>query len=75
MDTHERRNDRTNVKGTTRCKYIFNHGSTHELYDLETDPGEFANGIDDPGFKRTQSRLKDRLFAWYNPEHNPYRAV
>ncbi len=60
---------------TRRYKYIFNHGSTHELYDHETDPGEFVNRIDDPNLKKVRNRLHDRLFAWYNPQNNPYRPA
>ena len=60
---------------TRRYKYIFNHGSTNELYDHEADPGEFVNRINDPILKKVQSRLHDRLFAWYNPQKNPYRPA
>jgi hypothetical protein len=55
--------------------YIFNHGSTHELYDHEADPGEFVNRIDDSALKKVQNQLHDRLFAWYNPNKNPYRPA
>jgi choline-sulfatase len=60
---------------TRRYKYIFNHGSTHELYDHQADPGEFANRIDDPGLKKVRDQLHDQLFAWYNPQKNPYRQT
>ncbi|MHC4496682.1 MAG: sulfatase family protein, partial [Planctomycetota bacterium] len=60
---------------TRRYKYIFNHGSTHELYDHEADPGEFVNRINDPAMKKVRDRLRDRLFAWYNPEKNSYRPT
>jgi choline-sulfatase len=58
---------------TRRYKYIFNHGTMHELYDHQIDPGEFVNRIDDPAMKKVRDQLRDRLFAWYNPEKNPYR--
>lgn len=60
---------------TRRYKYIFNYGSTHELYDHEADPGEFLNRINDPGLKKVRDQLRDQLFAWYNPEKNPYRQT
>jgi len=60
---------------TRRYKYIFNHGSTNELYDHEADPGEFVNRINDPALKKVRNRLHDRLFAWYNPQKNPYRPA
>ena len=60
---------------TRRYKYIFNHGSTHELYDHEADPGEFVNRINDPALKKVRDKLREQLFAWYNPAKNPYRPT
>jgi len=60
---------------TRRYKYIFNHGSTHELYDHEADPGEFVNRINDLALKKVRNELREQLFAWYNPEKNPYRPT
>ena len=59
---------------TARYKLVYNHGSTHELYDLEADPGEEVNRIDDVELKRVREDLLDQLFAWYDPESNPHRA-
>jgi arylsulfatase A-like enzyme len=56
-----------------RYKYIFNDGATHELYDLEADPGEFVNRINDPALDAVRRDLHDRLFAWYDPRTNRYR--
>jgi choline-sulfatase len=56
-----------------RYKLVHNHGATHELYDLEADPGECVNRIDDPGFDSIRNDLRDRLFAWYDPEATPFR--
>ncbi|MCP4607846.1 MAG: sulfatase-like hydrolase/transferase [Planctomycetes bacterium] len=58
-----------------RYKYIFNHGSIHELYDHEADPGEFVNRINEPTLKKVRNQLHDQLFAWYNPQNNPYRPA
>jgi arylsulfatase A-like enzyme len=58
---------------TRRYKYNFNHGTMHELYDLEADPGEYVNLINDPGMKEIADDLRDQLIAWYDPEGNPYR--
>ena len=60
---------------TRRYKYIFNHGSTHELYDHEADPGEFVNRINDPGLKKVRDQLRDQFFAWYDPEKNLHRQT
>lgn len=60
---------------TKHYKLIYNHGSTHELYDEQADPGEFVNRINDPALKTVRERLQERLFAWYNPQTNPYRPA
>lgn len=57
-----------------RFKYHYNHGSTHELYDLEADPGEMVNLIDAPAMSNVREEMHQRLLAWYDPETNPYRA-
>ena len=58
---------------TPRYKYIYNEGEIDELYDHEADPGELVNRAGDAGMKRTRDRLRDQLFAWYDPKRNPYR--
>jgi choline-sulfatase len=58
---------------TRRHKLVHNDGSTHELYDLEADPGENANLIDDPALRRVRDDLAEQLLAWYDPESNPHR--
>ena len=60
---------------TRRHKYIYNHGSMHELYDHRTDPGELVNRIDDPALADIRKELSQRLVAWYDPRKNPYRKV
>ena len=57
-----------------RFKYVYNDGgSQHELYDLENDPGECINLIDNRDFAVVREDLQERLFAWYDPDFNPYR--
>jgi arylsulfatase A-like enzyme len=58
---------------TQRYKYIHNDGEIDELYDSEADPGENVNRAKDAGMKRTRDQLRDQLFAWYDPQGNPYR--
>ena len=60
---------------TDRYKYNFNEGTLGELYDLEQDPGELRNRIDDPSMAAVRRRLHDQLFAWYRPERNPFRPA
>ena len=55
-----------------RFKYIHNHGADHELYDLESDPGEFSNLVDLPELAEKQAELREKLFAWYDPKTNPF---
>lgn len=37
-----------------------------ELYDLQRDPGEFVNRINDPAFASVKSRLQSALKVWTN---------
>lgn len=60
---------------THRYKYIFNHGSMDELYDLEADPGEYVNRVHDQKLRRVREELRDQLFEWYNPEENQYHMI
>jgi arylsulfatase A-like enzyme len=48
-----------------RVKYIQYHGvwDLEELYDLERDPGEMRNLIDDPAYLQTKIDLRHRLYA------------
>jgi len=58
---------------THRHKFVYNHGSMHELYDLADDPGETRNLIHDANTQPVVKELTDRLFSWYDPESNPWR--
>ncbi|MGI6704777.1 MAG: sulfatase [Clostridia bacterium] len=58
---------------THKYKYIHHEGASHELYDLESDPQEDRNLINDPGMKGIIEELRDRLFEWYRPEENVYK--
>jgi arylsulfatase A-like enzyme len=48
-----------------RLKYIQYHGvwDLEELYDLERDPGEMRNLIDDPAYLQAKIDLRRRLYA------------
>ena len=37
-----------------------------ELYDLQRDPGELTNRVDDPAYRRVRDRLQDALSRWSN---------
>ncbi len=55
----------------TRYKYVFNPTDLDELYDLETDPGELHNRIDDPVLAEELTRLRQRLFTWMKEVGDP----
>lgn len=62
-----------------RHKYVFNGFDFDEFYDLEKDPSEMTNRIDDPAYEATRQRLIRNLweFAAQEDDHifNPYGTV
>ena len=50
---------------TAEYKYVRRLYEKDELYDLESDPSELVNRIDDPSLSGVLNRLKDRLLAFY----------
>ncbi len=54
---------------TERWKYVHSHGDLHQLYDLENDPHENMNLIDDPAHADICKQLDTRLCRdWKIPE-------
>ena len=54
-----------------RWKLCYSHGRPPELelYDLESDPGEFNNLAGDPAYRVEQQRLIDRVMElWCDPD-------
>lgn len=47
-----------------RYKYVLNLASFDELYDLDADPWELENRIDDPSMKDVLTEGRRRLAAW-----------
>jgi arylsulfatase A-like enzyme len=45
-------------------KYVLNLTSFDELYDLDADPWELENRIDDPAMREVLSEGRERLLAW-----------
>ncbi|MAE66115.1 MAG: hypothetical protein CMJ18_17730 [Phycisphaeraceae bacterium] len=59
--------DNTCIMRTMRCgryKYGYTFLGRDELYDLETDPHEVNNLIEDPAHASTVARLRRRLIEW-----------
>lgn len=56
---------------TPRWKYIWNATDVDELYDLERDPGELINRIDDPSCAGELRELRQRLYAWMESIGDP----
>jgi arylsulfatase A-like enzyme len=54
-----------------RYKYVFNGFDFDELYDLEKDPGELKNRIDDPSLERVRRDLLGRLWEHVKREKDP----
>jgi arylsulfatase A-like enzyme len=50
---------------TLRHKYVRRLQERDELYDLEADPGELHNRIDDPTLTGELAQLKERLLTFY----------
>lgn len=50
---------------TRRYKYVRRLYETDELYDLEQDPQELCNRIDDPANYPILNELKERMTDWY----------
>ena len=45
-------------------KYGYNPFDLDELYDLETDPAELINRIDDPACRDVLDEMRARLYTW-----------
>ncbi len=56
---------RTTMIRSLNHKLIRRTGGQDELYDLENDPRELENLIDDPGMQETKSDLESAMLDWY----------
>ncbi|NLX35786.1 MAG: DUF4976 domain-containing protein, partial [Chloroflexi bacterium] len=50
---------------TQRFKYVQRLYEQDELYDLQSDPAELHNRIDDPALADVKAALQQRLLRWY----------
>lgn len=54
-----------------RAYEIFANPPTEELYDLQQDPWEFNNLIDEPDYAATRDRLRAQLQSWQLATQDP----
>ncbi|MFX1452189.1 MAG: sulfatase/phosphatase domain-containing protein, partial [Promethearchaeota archaeon] len=58
---------------TNNWKLVIRNGSKEELYNLENDPQELYNLIDEDNFLKINLELKKQLLKWYlNTSDNPH---
>jgi len=55
-------------------KLIINLLTTDELYNLDKDPYEMSNLIDDPAYTVCRNDLHDQLLEWMNHTRDPFRG-
>jgi arylsulfatase A-like enzyme len=67
------------IRTTTRKLIIRAEGFPSEFYDLEKDPGETVNRIDDPAYGREIAALRAEIGAWFQragaPQLEGWRAT
>jgi arylsulfatase A-like enzyme len=56
---------------TKRYKYAYNALDIDELYDLENDPDEMTNLINDPQYRDVVSDLQERMWTHMRELHDP----
>lgn len=54
-----------------RYKLAWNGADRDELYDLQDDPGELRNRVDDRELAGVRRRLQERLLAWMRETSDP----
>lgn len=58
---------------TKRWKYVYAPHAKDELYDLQVDPAELKNLIDDPEFAGVLSEMKARLIGWNDATNDMFQ--
>lgn len=51
-----------------KWKFNYYHGCPHQLFDLETDPDEMINLIDDPAYQIIANQLKEKVLSTWDPD-------
>jgi uncharacterized sulfatase len=55
-------------------KLVINLHTSDELYNLELDPAELENRIENPGDAAMRDELHDRLLDWMYTQRDPFRG-
>jgi arylsulfatase A-like enzyme len=56
---------------TRIAKYVYSPHGSDELYDLEADPHELLNRIEEPGYSGLRGELRGRLLRWMIDTDDP----
>ncbi|MYD97755.1 MAG: sulfatase-like hydrolase/transferase [Gammaproteobacteria bacterium] len=56
---------RTTMLRSLKYKLVRRTAGRHELYDLQEDPGELRNLIDEPGMRETKVDLEGAMLDWF----------
>jgi arylsulfatase A-like enzyme len=56
---------------TRTAKYVYSPHGSDELYDLEADPHELLNRIEEPGYSGLRGELRGRLLRWMIDTDDP----
>ncbi|MBN1402372.1 MAG: choline-sulfatase [Anaerolineae bacterium] len=49
-------------------KYIYIHGEKDQLFDVEADPGEWHNLVDDPAYAQVAQGMRDQILSRFDPD-------
>lgn len=60
---------------TERYKYVFNGFDFDECYDLEKDPEEMLNRVDDKSYAEVVDDMRARLYELMNQNGDPYGDI
>ena len=60
---------------TERYKYVFNGFDVDELYDLQTDPSEMTNRVDDPEYREVADDMRRKLYELMNRFDDPFKST
>ncbi|MFT5530579.1 MAG: arylsulfatase A-like enzyme [Candidatus Poriferisodalaceae bacterium] len=72
LDLGDKRERRATMLRSDRYKYILSEIGPDLLYDLDEDPGELVDRIDDPGLATVRADMHEQLFDWFrHRKHDP----